>query len=71
MADVPRRPRYQDIQAPRLHLTGAALRRGYALGPAATREEERFRKLLEDEPPVGSDPDGEEVTRFQPGRPLT
>ena len=70
MADVPRRPRYQDIQAPRLHLTGAALRRGYSLGPSETRDEARLRKLLEDEPAAGSDPDGEEVTRFQPGRPL-
>ncbi|WP_419808729.1 hypothetical protein [Sphingomonas sp.] len=69
MTVPPHRPRLSDIQPPKLYTAGATLRRGYPLGPADTREEERLRGLLEGKEPT-DDPEGEEVTRFSPGKPM-
>lgn len=47
MPYVTTRPRYSDIQPPRLYRVGCSLRRGFLTGPSDPIEERMMRRLLE------------------------
>ena len=64
MTVPPRRPRFPDIQPPKLYRAGITLRRGYPLGPTETQEEDELKGLLEQ-----ADRPAEEKTILQPRPP--